>query len=135
MAIAAPELDEIRGHGQSTSVQITINGCLAVVDPGHEHLLGRQLEYAEICFEPAGSGRLLHRRRARHVYDRSTSGRLVIPVGCVSRVRQHLSQQGLDVRIVDRRHVDRANLQVLEDRTPQADKSFPEIMPLASVRL
>jgi len=90
-------------------------------------VLARQLEYAEICFDLTGSHRLLHRRRTRQVYDRTRSGQLVIPVGCVGRVRQHLSQQGLDLRIVDRRHLDRANLQVLEDCTSQADRSFPGI--------
>lgn len=127
MTLLAAASSKTGNRGQSRPAQITIDGCLAVVEPGCEHLLGRQLEYSDICFEPAGSGRLLHRRRTRQVYDRTRSGQLVIPVGCVGRVQQYLSQHGLDLRIVDRRHLDRANLQVLEDRTPQADRLFPGI--------
>jgi hypothetical protein len=127
MVTAASAHHETGSRWQSALVQITINGCLAVVDPGHEQVLARQLEYAEICFDVTGSHRLLHRRRVRHVYERTHGGQLVVPVGCVPRVHQHLSQHGLDVRIVDRRHLDRGCLRVVEDRAPQADMSFPGI--------
>lgn len=127
MTFLATASSETGNRGQSRPAQITINGCLAVVDPGHEQVLARQLEYAEIFFDLTGSHRLLHRRRTRQVYDRTHGGQLVIPVGCVGRVQQHLSHQGFDVRIVDRRHLGRPNLQILEDRAQRANGTFPGI--------